>query len=57
MNAEIAALKDKLLKVTVESQENMNRIMQNKSTSEIKKIIKIYQHRIDSESDGEDIAR
>lgn len=57
MNAEIAALKDKLLKVTVESQENMNRIMQNKSTSEIKKIIKIYQHRIDSESDAEDIAR
>lgn len=57
MNAEISTLKEKLIKLTVDGQENMNRIMQNKSTSEIKKIIKIYQQKIDSESDGEEIAR
>ncbi len=45
MNLEIINLKEKLIKATEDNQENIAKMLQNKSnsSSEIKKIIKIYQ--------------
>lgn len=58
MNSEIINLREKLIKATSDNQESITRMLQTKSnTSEIKKIIKIYQQRLDSESEGEDLGK